>query len=138
MRYLTISLRDPSTPLRFAQDERDVGARQLRWQQLRNYETPTENNNGYTTPLLFDHHGKPALLVWGGDHLTAHSAATGELLWSCGGFNPEGTGYWPAIATPVICGDIAVVPVGRDDPYGKFVQILLGGVSGAPRSLAPS
>ena len=64
---------------------------------------------------MFNYHGKPALLVWGADHLTAHDAANGKLLWTCGGFNPEQTGYWPHIATPVVVGNIAVVPVGRDD-----------------------
>jgi len=88
---------------------------ELRWRQLRSFTVPVENDNGYSTPLLFEHEGKPALLVWGADHLTAHAAADGRLLWSCGGFNPDQTGYWPAIATPVIVGNVAVVPVGRDD-----------------------
>jgi outer membrane protein assembly factor BamB len=101
----------------------------LRWQQTRNYKTPVENDNGYSTPLLHPHAGKPALLVWGADHLTAHDAADGKLLWSCGDFNPAGTGYWPAIATPVIVGDLAVVPVGRDDRPGqaRIHGIRLGG-----------
>ena len=93
----------------------DKATGELRWRELRNFETPTENDNGYTTPVMFNYHGKPALLVWGADHLTAHDAANGKLLWTCGGFNPEQTGYWPHIATPVVVGNIAVVPVGRDD-----------------------
>jgi outer membrane protein assembly factor BamB len=97
----------------------DKATGELRWKQPRNYDVPTENNNGYTTPLLFDHAGKKALLVWGADHLTAHAAANGQVLWSCAGFNPHGTGYWPAIATPVIAGNIAVVAVGRDDRAGQ-------------------
>jgi outer membrane protein assembly factor BamB len=107
----------------------DKASGELRWQQARNYTTPVENNNGYSTPLPFRHEGKPALLVWGGDHLTAHAAADGKLLWSCGGFNPEGTGYWPAIACPVIVGDMAVVPVGRDDRanQARIHGIRLGG-----------
>ena len=102
---------------------------ELRWQQARNYKTPVENDQGYSTPLLFQHEGKPALLVWGADHLTAHAAADGKLLWSCGGFNPEGTGYWPAIATPLIVGNMAIVPVGRDDRPGqaRIHAIKLGG-----------
>lgn len=86
-----------------------------RWLQARNYETPNENDNGYTTPVFFEHKGRPAFLLWGADHLTAHSAEDGSLLWSCGGFNPDGTQFWPAIATPVIHDGVAVVPVGRDD-----------------------
>lgn len=97
----------------------DRGTGELRWQQPRNYTTPTENNNAYTTPLVYSHEGKTALLVWGADHLTAHDASDGALLWSCGGFNPQGTGFWPAIASPLIVGEMVVVPVGRDDRPGQ-------------------
>ena len=97
----------------------DKATGELRWQQKRNYEVPIENNNGYTTPVLFEHGGRQALLVWGADHLTAHSAADGSLLWSCAGFNPANTGYWPAIASPVVHGNMAIVPVGRDDRPGQ-------------------
>jgi outer membrane protein assembly factor BamB len=101
---------------------------EMQWQQERNYKTPNENDNGYTTPVLFDHNGKKALLVWGADHLTAHDASDGSLLWSVGEFNPEGTAFWPAIASPVIHDNIAVVPVGRDDRNQASVHgIRLGG-----------
>ncbi len=93
----------------------DKATGELRWQVKRNFEVPNENDNGYTTPVFFQHQGKPAFLIWGADHLTAYAAADGGLLWSCGGFNPGGTGNWPAIATPVIHKGIAVIPVGRDD-----------------------
>jgi len=107
----------------------DKATGELRWRQSRNFETPVENNNAYNTPVPHQHAGKPALLVWGADHLTAHDAANGKTLWSCGGFNPDATGYWPAIATPVIVGDLAVVPVGRDDRNGqsRVHGIKLGG-----------
>jgi outer membrane protein assembly factor BamB len=107
----------------------DKASGELSWQQARNFETPVENDNAYSTPLLFQHEDKPALLVWGADHLTAHNAADGKLLWSCGGFNPNETGYWPAIATPVIAGDMVIVPVGRDDRPGqaRIHGIRLGG-----------
>jgi outer membrane protein assembly factor BamB len=91
----------------------------LRWQQKRNYQVPTENDNAYTTPVFFKHKGRPAFLVWGADHLTAHSPSDGSVLWSCGNFNVDGTGYWPAIASPVIHGNLAIVPVGRDDRPGQ-------------------
>jgi outer membrane protein assembly factor BamB len=90
-----------------------------RWLQKRNYQTPPENDNGYSTPVFFQHQGKRAFLLWGADHLTAHSAEDGSLLWSAGGFNPAGAGLWPAIATPVTHDGIAVVAVGRDDRPGQ-------------------
>ncbi len=106
----------------------DKATGELRWQQPRTFKAPSENDNGYTTPLLFDDNGRKALLVWGADHLTAHNAENGELLWSCGGFNPEGTGNWPAIATPLVAGNLAIVPVGRDDrKQARLHAIKLGG-----------
>jgi outer membrane protein assembly factor BamB len=91
----------------------------LRWQQKRQYEVPTENDNAYTTPLFFKHNGRAAFLIWGADHLTAHSSLDGSVLWTCGNFNPNGTGYWPAISSPVISGNLAIVPAGRDDRPGQ-------------------
>ena len=86
-----------------------------RWKVPRNYETPTEGRQAYTTPIVFSHQGMEALLVWGAHHLTAYHAADGALLWSCGHFNPTGQRLWPSVASPVIAGDVAVVPCGRAD-----------------------
>ncbi|MCC2671476.1 MAG: outer rane biosis protein BamB, partial [Armatimonadetes bacterium] len=69
--------------------------------------------------VLFQYKGRPALLLWGSDRLTAHSVADGSVLWECAGFNPAGTKNWPAIATPVLQGGLAIVPVGRDDRPGQ-------------------
>jgi outer membrane protein assembly factor BamB len=100
----------------------------LKWKESRFFEGPTENDNGYTTPILFENAGKKALLIWGGDHLTGHDAENGALIWKAGNFNPEKTGYWPHIASPVVVGSVAVVPVGRDDRnQGKIHGIRLGG-----------
>ncbi len=107
----------------------DKSSGELRWQQPRTIKVPTENDNGYATPLVCRHEDRTALLVWGADLLSAHDAADGKLLWSCGGFNPDGTGFWPAISTPVIAGNLVVVPVGRDDRQGqaRVHGIRLGG-----------
>jgi len=93
-----------------------------RWLVKRNYQVPPENDNGYTTPVMFQHKSRAAVLIWGADQLTAYSAADGTLIWSCGGFNPAGTKNWPAIANPVIHGNIAVIPVGRDDRNQGGIQ----------------
>lgn len=87
----------------------------LAWKAARNYATPTECDHGYTTPLVITHEGKESLLVWGAEHLTIHSATDGSTVWSCGNFNPDANTLWPAIATPVIVGDMAVIAYGRND-----------------------
>ncbi len=106
----------------------DKATGQMAWKEARNFKVPTENDNGYATPLLFEQAGRKSILLWGADHLTAHDAASGKTLWTCGNFNPAGTGYWPGIATPVIVDGLAIVPVGRDDRGQASVEaIRLGG-----------
>ena len=88
---------------------------EMKWKVARNYHTPQENDHGYTTPQVIRHEGKEALLTWGGERLTIHAAADGKLLWSAAGFNPNSGKNWPAVATPVLVGDVAVIPFGRSD-----------------------
>ena len=100
----------------------------LHWKVARNYETPVEGDNGYTTPLVIQHQGKQAVLVWGGQHLTAHDAADGKVLWWSGDFNPESKRNWPAVASPVVAGETAVVASGRSDRGQPLLYgIKLGG-----------
>lgn len=88
---------------------------ELRWKTARNYNVPREVDQCYSTPVVIHHEGKEALLTWGAEHLTIHDAAAGKLLWSCGAFNPGGNSLWPAVASPVVAGDVAVVCFGRAD-----------------------
>lgn len=113
----------------------DKNSGELKWRELRNYDAPNENDNSYTTPILFDNAGTKALLIWGAEHLTAHDAENGKMIWSAGGYNPAGTGYWPYIASPAVIGDIAVLPIGRDDrKQGKIAGIKLGGKGDVSKS----
>jgi outer membrane protein assembly factor BamB len=85
----------------------------LNWKVARNYQTPDEGDHSYATPIVILHAGKEAILVWGGQHLTAHDASNGQILWSCGDFNPQSKSNWVAVASPVVAGDVAVVSYGR-------------------------
>lgn len=87
----------------------------IKWKTARNYETPQENDHGYNTPLVIRYEGREALLTWAGEHLTVHNAADGKLLWSAVIPNPSGGQNYCAVATPVLIGDVAVVPFGRSD-----------------------
>lgn len=100
----------------------------IRWKTERNFEVPAENDNGYTTPIPIRHGDRDAVLVWCSDHVTTYAADDGELLWSCGGFNPKENKLWPPIATPVVSGDVAIIPVGRDDrKQAQTHAVRLGG-----------
>lgn len=88
---------------------------EMAWKVARNYTTPTEGDHGYTTPLVIQHHGQEALLLWGAEHLTIHDTTDGKAIWSCGNFNPDANRMWPAIATPVVVDGLAVICFGRND-----------------------
>lgn len=106
----------------------DAATGALRWKVDRNYETPTEGDHGYTTPLVIRHQGRKAILLWGAQHVTVHDPADGRTLWSCGGFNPQNKSFWPAVASPVVVGDFAIVPFGRADrTEPRLHGIRLGG-----------
>jgi outer membrane protein assembly factor BamB len=100
----------------------------IRWKVSRDYETAVEGDNSYTTPLVIRDGSKETVLLWGGEHLTAHSAADGQVLWSCGDFNPQGMSYWPTVASPVLAGNVVIVPYGRADrDTPRLHGIKLGG-----------
>lgn len=88
---------------------------ELAWKVARNYSVPVECDHGYSTPLVIQYQGKESILVWGAEHLTIHNASDGQVTWSCGNFNPDENKLWPAIATPVIVGDMVVIAYGRND-----------------------
>ena len=93
----------------------DKRSGELTWKEPRNYVTKTENDHGYTSPLVIEYDGEQALLVWGAEHLTVHRASDGKRVWSCGDFNPTQKQLWPAIAMPVIMNDMVVIAYGRND-----------------------
>jgi len=93
----------------------DKQSGEIAWKTARNYQTPQEGDHGYATPLVITHAGRETILTWGAEHLTMHNAETGELVWSCGNFNPAAERLWPSISTPVIVGDTAVIAFGRND-----------------------
>jgi outer membrane protein assembly factor BamB len=106
----------------------DKTSGELAWKVARNYSTPVECDQGYTTPLVMEHGGKEAVFVWGAQHITIHNTADGKADWWCGNFNPDSNKLWPAIATPVIVDDMAVICYGRNDRrQPRLYGIRLGG-----------
>jgi outer membrane protein assembly factor BamB len=88
---------------------------ELAWKVARNYQTPRECDHGYSTPSVIRYEGEESILTWGAEQITIHHAKDGNLVWSCGNFNPEQNQLWPTIASPVVVGDMVVVAYGRAD-----------------------
>ncbi len=96
----------------------------LIWRANRTYKVPKETGQSYTTPLVTGDKGAESIITFGSDHLTAHRAKDGKLLWDCGGYNPENKDYWRVIASPSMSDGIVVVPYGRK---GYFAGVKASG-----------
>jgi outer membrane protein assembly factor BamB len=96
----------------------------LKWKVARNYTTPVEGDHSYATPVVVQHQGREAVVVLGGERLTAHDARDGSLLWTVADFNPEAKNNWVAVGSPIPVGDTLVVPYGRG---ARLHGIRLGG-----------
>ena len=75
--------------------------------------------DAYTTPQVVRVNGVESIVSWGADHLTAHDAANGKLVWECGGFNPKRANNQRVIASAVVNDEIgggAVQPRRRTWP----------------------
>lgn len=83
------------------------------WKVDRTYPVQKETGQSYTTPYVTEIDGKKTIVIWGADQLTGHDPANGEVIWTCGGFNPEDKAMWRVIASPAFTEGIAVVPFGR-------------------------
>ena len=94
------------------------------WKVDRTFKRPKESDQAYTTPIVVKSGGKTIVSIWGADHVTGHDAATGKVVWTCGGFNPSSKAMWRVIASHVISDGIAVVPYGRG---GYLAAVKLSG-----------
>jgi outer membrane protein assembly factor BamB len=87
------------------------------WRSDRWLNVREEANQSYTTPTWTLIDGEMALLTLGADHVTAHRASDGKLLWKLGGFNPENDGFFRSIASPVVSGDLVLCPYARGSTF---------------------
>ncbi len=91
----------------------DLDSGEVAWRETRKYECPPECDQTYSTPQVAQVDGRGVIVTWGADHLTGHDAATGKLLWECGGFNPDKSTHWRTISSPSVSDGIATVSYGR-------------------------
>jgi outer membrane protein assembly factor BamB len=100
----------------------------LCWKVPRNYETPVEGDESYSTPVVIRREGRESVLVWGAEHVTFHDGRDGQVIWSCSGFNPRAMAHWPSVASPLVAADMALIPAGRADRGQPYLYGLkLGG-----------
>jgi outer membrane protein assembly factor BamB len=88
---------DPSYLVAF-----DAATGNVLWRKERPTDAVRESPDSYTTPVVMQVDGKPQIIVYGGDYVTAHNPETGDEIWRAGGFNPTKEGNYRTIASPLI------------------------------------
>jgi len=70
------------------------------WKHVRKPAGVDENQDAYSTPVLFQHDGRTEIIVAGGDCVTGHDPATGRELWRLD-YNLNGAAMWRLVTSPV-------------------------------------
>ncbi len=88
----------------------DAATGATRWRIERPTDAPREAPDAYTTPALLERDTGAELVVSGADYVTGHDLATGKELWRVGGLNPTANPMQRIVASPVVSGDLILVP----------------------------
>jgi outer membrane protein assembly factor BamB len=96
---------DPSYILRI-----DKGTGRTVWRVERPTDARRESPDSYTTPAIVRAGNGLELVVSGGDCVTGHDLATGRELWRANGLNPYQESDYRLVASPVVVGEMVVVP----------------------------
>ena len=80
------------------------------WKVDRPTDAVRESPDSYTTPALVRRGKEVEIVVSGGDCVTGHDPSTGKELWRANGLNPEKNGNYRVVASPVVLGEMVVVP----------------------------
>ena len=94
----------------------DPGTGKTLWRHARPSKARRESREAFTSPVPFEGNGRKALLVVGGDALTAHDLGTGKELWRWGTWNPGRVGHWRHVPSPVASENIVLVCAPKSDP----------------------
>jgi outer membrane protein assembly factor BamB len=94
----------------------DPGTGKNLWRQLRTTDAFSEAQESYATPIPYEAEYGPEIILVGANYVTAHSAASGDELWRCGGLNDKKEAYWRIVPTPVTCGDMVFACGPKRDP----------------------
>jgi outer membrane protein assembly factor BamB len=102
------------------------------WRQIRQTDATGESMDAYTSPTVYEGAQGPEIIVYGGGFVTSHRADTGAEIWRCGSLNPNKTGYWRTITSPVVGAGFVYACVPRNK--SPLVAIKTGGTGLVPDS----
>ena len=96
---------DPSYVLRISK----ANGRTI-WRVERPTNARFESPDSYTTPALLRYGNTTEIVITGGDVVTGHDPSNGKELWRADGLNPSNNGSYRIVASPVVHGEMIVVP----------------------------
>lgn len=96
---------DPSYVMRI-----DAKTGRTVWRVERPTDAIQESPDAYTTPTLLRTGDRVAIVVSGGDIVTAHDPATGKEIWRADGLNPTNHEWHRIVASPVVSGTTVFAP----------------------------
>ncbi|MGH9147160.1 MAG: PQQ-binding-like beta-propeller repeat protein [Vicinamibacterales bacterium] len=96
---------DPSYVLRISK----ANGRTI-WRVERPTNARFESPDSYTTPALLRYGNATEIVITGGDVVTGHDPSNGKELWRADGLNPSNNGSYRLVASPVVHGEMIVVP----------------------------
>lgn len=88
----------------------DTETGKTRWRVERPTRARSESHDAYTTPALLRYGAISEIVVSGGDVVTGHDPSSGKELWRAGGLNPHDDGNHRIVASPVVHGNVILVP----------------------------
>jgi outer membrane protein assembly factor BamB len=86
------------------------------WRHVRPTDAVSEAQEAYTTPIPWEGTSGAEILVVGGNYVTAHSPATGQEIWRCGGLNAGGQRFWRVVPSPVVADGMIIACGPKHDP----------------------
>jgi outer membrane protein assembly factor BamB len=93
------------------------------WKVERPTDAKHEGPDAYTTPIPMKVGDRTEIIIVGGDYFTGHDPKTGQEIWRCGGLNPKKDGFYRAVCSPAIVGDMIFACIKQ----GPFVACRGGG-----------
>ena len=80
------------------------------WRQERHTQANRESPDAYTTPVLLKHNDQTQIVITGGDVVTGHDPKTGKEIWRANGLNPQDSGSYRIVASPLVVDGIIYAP----------------------------
>ncbi len=93
------------------------------WKQDREFPAQDDGPDAYSTPIMAELHGEPALLISGSDHVNAYDPLTGRQLWASDGLAIQSP-FGRVIASPVAVREGIVVATSGNPGGGGLGHML--------------